>query len=145
MNPNIKPSDCAILAAVVDPQSATTAKSTGWVNMGLHGKIVATVFAGAFATGAKLNAKLEQATSDGGTPKDITGKAITELTEAGTDDNKQVVINCFGEELDVANGYDWVRLTITPSVDAVLIAGSIHAMNPRYAPADVSTVDEVVG
>lgn len=142
MNQNIKPSDRAVLAAAIDPQSATTAKSSGYVHLGTHGALVADIFVGAFATGAKVNAKLEQATSDGGTPKDVTGKAITELTDA--DDNKQVRINCFSEDLDVANGYSWVRLTVTPSVDAVLIAGAVYTMDPRYAPSDAATVDEVV-
>lgn len=145
MNPNIKPSDRAVLAAVINPQSATTAKSTGWVHMGVHGAIVADLLVGALATNATVDAKLEQATSDGGTPKDVTGKAIVQLTEAGTDANKQVRINCFSEDLDVANGYDWVRLTVTPAVAAALIAAAVYTMDARYTPVDAATVDEVVG
>lgn len=144
-NPNVKPSDRAVLVAVINPQSATTAKSSGWVDMGLNGSLVADILVGTIASNGTVDAKLEQATTSGGTPKDVTGKAITQLTQAGTDSDKQARINCQSSDLDVANGYRWVRLTITPATAAALIAGAVYAMDQRYAPADASTVDEVVG
>lgn len=144
MNPNVRPSDRAALVGVIDPQSATTAKSTGWVKATEN--MLAVISAGAFATSATLAAKLEQATSDAGAgAKDITGKAITALTEAGTDDNKQALINLRAEELDVENDFDYVRLTLTPAVDAVLIHGQLFAFDANYQPhAHAATVDEVV-
>lgn len=146
MNPNIKPSDRSTLVGVINPQSATTAKSTAYVDMGKWGSLKATIMAGAFASSATLDAKLQQATTDGGTPKDVTGKAITQLTEADTDDDKQAEINLNNDELDTANGYRWVRLTITPATDAVLIAGLLQGFDARHQPAtDATTVDEVVG
>lgn len=144
-NPNVKPSDRAVLQAVINPQSATTAKSTGYVDMGKAGSIQALVLVGTIASTGTVDAKLEQATTDGGTPKDVTGKAITQLTQAGTDSDKQAIINCQSEDLDVANGYRWVRLTITPATAAALISGAILAHDHRYTPADATTVDEVVG
>lgn len=144
-NPNVKPSDRANLKAVINPQSATTAKSSSWVRLGIAESLLADIFVGTIATNGTVDAKLEQATSDGGTPKDVTGKAITQLTQAGTDSDKQVRINCQSEDLDVANGYCWVRLTITPATAAALICGAVYTMDHRYAPADATTVDEVVG
>ena len=146
-NLNVKPSDRAPLVGVINPQSATTAKSSGYVDMQrFPGGILATVKAGVIATNGTVDAKLEQATTDGGTPKDVTGKAITQLTEAGTDSNKQVEINCLQEDLDVAGGYRWVRLTITPATAAALIDGEIRGFDAAYGPAaDLASVDEVVG
>jgi len=144
MNPSIIPSERAPLVGVIDPQSATTAKSTGWIKC--DQSILFTLLVGALATSATVDAKVEEAKDASGTsPQDISGKAITQLTEAGSDDNKQVQINVHQSELDVADGYTHVRLTVTPAVDAALIAATAHAFDSRYQPAaDAATVDEVV-
>lgn len=149
-NPNVKPSHEAVLAAVINPQSlAPGAASSGWVSMGPDGyeAIQAAVLAGALGTGATLDGKLEQATSAAGAgAKDIAGKAITQLTKAGSDDNKQAIINCRSDELDANNGYCYVRLTITVGGAASQVAGTIHGHYARYAPhAAATSVDEVVG
>lgn len=150
-NPNILPSNRAILAAAINPQSGAGASySSGWVSMATYETIQAIVMAGAVAATALVDAKLEQASDSSGTgAKDITGKAITQLT--GSDDNKQAIINLRSEEMDVANSFTHVRLTITvddtasPQVATALIAGLILGHNARYQPAtDATTVDEVV-
>lgn len=148
MNANLKPSDRGTLMAVINPQSATTAKSTGWVNIGnFPGGLLASVLVGAISSTGTVDAKLEQATDSSGTSaKDITGKSITQLTEAGTDSDKQAEINVLPEELDLANDFDHVRLTVTPATAAALIAATLRGYNARYQPAtDATTVDEVVG
>jgi hypothetical protein len=148
MNPNVKPSQHAPLVAVLNPQSATTVQSTGYVDMGLfEGGILATVIVGALGSGTTVDAKLQQATSAAGAGvKDVTGKLATQLTQAGTDDNKQIEINCRQDDLDVTNSFRWVRLTVTPATSTALICGMIRGFGARYGPAaDVTTVDEVVG
>lgn len=147
MNANLKPSDRGTLMAVINPQSATTAKSSGWVSMETLDGILATVLVGTIASTGTVDAKIEQATDSSGTSaKDITGKSITQLTEAGTDSDKQAVINVLAEDLDLANNFDHVRLTVTPATAAALIAGTVHGYSARYQPAtDATTVDEVVG
>ncbi len=149
-NVNVRPSDQAVLAATVNPISqAPGAVSTGWVALGGDGyeAIQAIVMAGVLGAAATLDAKLEQATSAAGAgAKDVAGKAITQLTKAGGDDDKQAIINCRSEELDVANGYTHVRLTLTVGAAASLIAGLILGHYARYQPhADAASVDEVVG
>lgn len=147
MNPNIKPSDEAVLVGVIDPDLNTAATyTTDWINMGLFEAIQAIILAGALGTSATLDAKLQQATDASGTGvKDITGKAITQLTEAGTDSDKQAIINCRSDELDVNNGFSHVRLSMTVAVassDSAVIVLGHHA---RYQPAtDLATVDEVI-
>lgn len=145
---NAKPSDRVGVLGAIDPQSATTAKSSGWVSAKLFQSFLITVMAGAFATNATLDAKLEQAQDSSGTsPKDVTGKAITQMTDAGSDDNKQALINLRADELDLDNGYTHFRVTVTPATAAVLIAAGVIGFDPRYAPAsdnDAASVDEIV-
>ena len=147
MNPNIKPSDEAVLVGVIDPDLNTAATyTTGWINMGLFEAIQAIILAGALGTSATLDAKLQQATDASGTGvKDITGKAITQLTEAGTDSDKQAIINCRSDELDVNNGFSHVRLSMTVAVASSDSAAVVLGHHARYQPAtDLATVDEVV-
>ena len=147
MNINVLPSDQAVLAAIIDPDAyAASPVTSGWVHMGTFEAIQAIVMAGTLGSSATLDAKLEQATDSSGTgAKDITGKAITQLTQAGTDSDKQAIINCRSEELDVANGFDYVRLSMTIGTATSDAGGLVLGHYPRYAPAtDATTVDEVV-
>ena len=145
-NVNVLPSDRAVFAGVIDPDAiAAGAVSTGWVSMADFESIQAVVMAGTLGTLATLDGKLQQATDASGTGvKDITGKAITQLTAAGTDSDKQAIINCRAEELDVNNNFTHVRLTMTVAVATSDAAGFILGHNPRYAPVDLASVDEVV-
>jgi hypothetical protein len=72
---------------------------------------------------------------------------ITQLTQAGADSNKQSIINLRQVELDFANGYRFVRLTMTVAVQASLVAALLLATDARYNPAsdnDAATVDEII-
>ena len=74
--------------------------------------------------------------------------AITALTQAGGNSSSQQRINFRGDLLDVANGYRYFQLSITPSVAAALIAGVVQGVDPRYAPADgiaAATQTQIVG
>lgn len=146
--PSIRPSDRFPLLAKLDPVSQAAATvTTDWVSLADFNAIMAMLMVGALGASATVDAKLQQATDGTGTgAKDVTGKAITQLTQAGTDSNKQVMINCRAEELDVDGGFTHVRLSVTVATAACLIAAGIFGVDARYAPAaDVSTVDEVVG
>lgn len=152
-NQNILPSNRAAFAGVIDPDAyAPAAISTGWVSMVTFKNIMAVVMAGDFGTAGTINAKLEQAQDSGGTGvKDITGKAITALTQAGSDSNKQAIINCRDDELDINNDFTHVRLTVTvgdttsPVTATSDMAAFIIGMDPKFGPADdLASVDEVV-
>jgi hypothetical protein len=55
------------------------------------------------------HAKFQQATDASGTnAKDITGKAITQIVTA----NKQAEINLMAEELDIANNFNYIQLSV---------------------------------
>lgn len=140
---NCMPSEyCAVLAAV-DPQSSSSAQSSAYVSVANFHKIVAYIQTGAISATGTFDAKLQQATDASGTGvKDITGKAITQL--ADTADNKQAIINLDPAELDLANGFTFVRLTCTPATAASLLSGLLLGFNPRYAPANDNDAASVV-
>ena len=147
MNLNILPSNEAVLIGVIDPDLNTAATyTTGWIDMGIFDAIQAIILAGTLGTSATLDAKLEQATDGSGTgAKDISGKAITQLTDAGSDSDKQAIINCRSDELDVANGFSHVRLSMTVAVASSDSAAVVLGHHARYQPqADLASVDEVV-
>lgn len=146
-NPNLKPSDRVTLLGVIDPQSATTVQGTGWIDMSLYDGLLATLLVGALGSSATLDAKFQQATTSGGAgAKDIATRAATQLTKAGTDDNKQVLINLQAANLDVANGFRFAKVTMTPATSTALICGIVQGFNARYQPGThLTTVDEVVG
>lgn len=149
MSKVLRPSDVAALLAVIDPDAYTAAAySSGWVAAKNYEKFLAVLYAGDLGSSATLDFKIQQATDSSGTgAKDITGKATTQLTQAGTDSNKQALINLTGEELDVTNGFDYIRITMTVAVATSDCGAALYGFNGRYAPAsdnDVSTVDEIV-
>ena len=147
--PNILPSDrVAILAAISPVSQAAGAVSTGWISMQNWRSVMAIVQAGVLGAAATLDARLEQATSAAGAgAKDIAGKLVTQLTQAGADSNKQAIVNLRQVELDFANGYSHVRLTLTVGTQASLVSAVLLGLDARYNPAsdsDAATVDEIV-
>ncbi len=130
--------------AKIDPASYATAQSTGWVDCALYERIAALILVGAIAATGTFNAKLEQATSAAGAgAKDITGKAITPLTDA--DDNKLLAIECKAAELDKNNGFRYVRLTLTPATAATLVGAVLIGLPADYNPVPGTLYTQKVG
>lgn len=136
-----------VLGGVHAISQTTAAVSTAWLAAADFFAFLALVDAGVLGASATLDAKLEQATDGSGTGvKNVTGKAITQLTKAGSDDNKWALINLRPAELDAEGGFTHFRLTITPAVAACLISAVVLGLNARNAPeTQVTAVDEVVG
>jgi hypothetical protein len=146
---NAKPSEVVGVVGNIDPDAYTAAAySTGWIAAKDFQSFVAIVQAGDLGTSATLDALLQQASDGSGTgSKAITGKAITQLTQAGTDSNKQALINLRPEELDVDNGFTHFRLTMTVGTATSDAGAIVLGMFPARGPAtgvDAATVDEVV-
>ena len=149
MTTNALPSERVAILGTVDPDVLTAAAHTSdYVDMSKFERVMAVVMAGTLGSSATFDAKLVQATDSSGTSsKDITGKSITQLTEAGTDSDKQAIINCMAQELDVDNGFTHVALTITVGTASSDGAGVLLGLDPRYGPAsdnDIASVDEIV-
>ena len=144
----------AVLAAI-DPDEYTAADATpvlsGAVDMSKWGALMAVISLGDVAATVSVDAKFTQATTAAGTYKDVSGTSITTL--GGGDDNKQVVINLLAEDLDMTNGYDNVKLSVTvsdsasPDAAKADVCATVLGFYPRFGPAsdnDLSTVDEIV-
>lgn len=144
----LKPSDLITVLAKLDPVSQGAATvTTAWVRVSDYHQLLAELNVGAMGASGTIDAKLEQATDGSGTgAKIVTGSAITQLTQAGTDSNKQVLINVADvAKLDIAGDFDYVRLSVTVAVAASLIAARLYGINPRFGPgAHIAAVDEVV-
>jgi hypothetical protein len=160
MQLNERASEAAAVVGVIDPDAyAQNDYDTGWIDASKFHRFLAIVMVGDLGASATLNAKLQQASNSGGTgAEDITGKAITQLTQAGSDSNKQALIDLRPDEmvgalLSFKNGtatHFRLRLTVTAeasppeSVDAgAVVLGFV----PRNAPAhqsDLVSVDEIV-
>lgn len=146
---NLLPSQRAAILGVVDPDLNTAgAVATAYVDLGEVDSAMAVIMAGTLGGSGTLDAKLEQATDSSGTgKKDITGKAITQLTQAGTDSDKQAIINVRAAELDVEGGFTHVRCEMTVAVASCDSAVLLLGFDERHGPADVNdlaSVDEIV-
>jgi len=144
---NLKPSQRASIIGAIPPQSAAAVQVSGWLDVTTFHNLMAVVQLGTIGAAATVDAKIQQATSNAGAgAKDVAGKAIVQFTKANTDDNKQALINLKHEDLDIANGFKFVQLSITPAVAATLIAGTVYGFDPRYGQAtdnDAATVTQV--
>jgi hypothetical protein len=135
MQPNALMSDQMALMDQIAPVSqGVGAVSTGWVSMANFERMLALINTGVLGAGATLDGKLQQATDAAGTgAKDIAGKAIVQIVKA-TGDGKLAMINLRDDELDVANGFAFVRLTLTVGVAASLVGATLVSGVARYAP-----------
>lgn len=142
-------SENAAIVGIIDPDvTVASTVTSGWIDASKFQQYMAVVMAGTLGTSATVDAKLEQATDSSGTGvKDVTGKAITQLTEAGTDSDKQAIINVRPGELDIANSFNHFRLSVTVAVATSDIGAVVMGLNARTGTAadnDAATVDEIV-
>ena len=140
MFPNAKGSELFSVLATIDPASqAVGTATTGWISAGNHHNLLALIQTGALATGSTVDAKLQQALDTSGTgAKDVAGKAITQLTQASNGANRQALINLRPEELDVNNGFAFVRLVVTVANAAANTSAQLLGVNPRLASAETA-------
>lgn len=151
MSKVLRPSDRAAIVGVVDPDALTaTTHSTGWIDASKFERFMAIAMYGDLGEGAEFDAKLEQATdSSGSGAKDITGKAITQVSADVTPQpaDDQAIILLRADELDTENDFTHFRLTITVAAATSDGAGLVLGFDPRYAPAsdnDAASVVEIV-
>lgn len=148
MNTNKLPSEVAAVGGVIDPDAtgASTVVSD-YMSMAEFESAMAIIMTGTLGTSATVDAKLVQATDSSGTgSKDITGKAITQLVKASNDDD-QAIINCRAEELDIANDFTHVAISLTVGAATSDVGALLLGFNGRYGPAsdnDLASVVEIV-
>jgi hypothetical protein len=136
-------SDEWAIVATIDPDAGTAGTYlSDEIDMSKYTQLAAIVMAGTLGASATIDATFQSAPTAGGTYADISGKAITQLTKAGSDDGKQAVVSLRGDE----GGDRYVKLELVVGT-ATSDCGAIVLGRVRYGPAtdyDLSTVDEVV-
>ena len=146
---NALASEQAAVVGVIDPDAYTAnTYKTANIDMSKWESIMVVVMAGTLGTNATVDAKITEytGTSEEGA-QDIVGKAITQLTEAGTDSDKQAIINLRREEMDIADGFRYVKVQLILATATSDLGLLVIGVVPRNAPAsdnDLSTVDEIV-
>lgn len=137
MFPNAKGSEQLSILATIDPisQGAGTV-STAWISVANFHAFMAVVQTGVMGASSTLDAKVQQAQDNAGTGvKDIATKSIVQIVKA-SGDNKQALINFKPEDVDNANNFAFVRLSLTVGVAASLVSAQLLGVNARYASAD---------
>ncbi len=119
----------------LQPVSASSVQNGAWVSAKNAQRLVCVMAVGVIAATGTLDLKLQQAKDGSGTGvKDITGKAIVQLTQAGGDSGKTVEIECLPSELDVTGGFSFVRFVATPATAASLLYVQLLAVGERLMP-----------
>lgn len=98
-------------------------------------RVVFILSVGVMSASATLDFKLQQAKDTGGTSvKDITGKAITQLTQAGGGSGKNVIVELRTDKLDVANGFKAIRFVLTEAAAASVLGVLVLGVDVKYDP-----------
>lgn len=127
-----------------DSIAASTVTGT-FVSMANYHRAVLHFNIGDMATGSTVDVSIVQAQDVGGTNvKAITGKAATQLTQAGGDGGQVLAIELRTEELDIANGFDFIAYKIVVAVDASELACTLFGLEPRFAPVPTTNWTEIV-
>lgn len=140
MNPNLKPSlRMPVIAALKsDTHAADSTYPTGAVDMGAHINIMAVLAVGTVASAGTV--EFEQATTDAfSDAKAIEGRTAVDLVT-----DKPVQLNLKANELDVNNGFRYVRAKLTTvggSVKTGILVLSADAKDQPFAPMTGTIVD----
>jgi hypothetical protein len=136
------------VVGTVDPQSATAETYlTDAIDMKQHRRVLFIVAVGALTSSNTTDFSVVGDPVTGGSyATTITGKAITQLTKAGSDDNKQVLVEVTAEEC-AAQGVAFIKGKLVTAAAAALACVIALADATRYGPAsnfDLASVDEIV-
>lgn len=141
-------SDHSAIVGCIDPDAYTAnTYSTDVIDMQLWDKVVFYVQVGTMASTSTVDFSVKGDTASGGSyATAVTGKAITQLTEAGTDSDKQAIVEVTQAEV-AAQGLRYIRGDLVVAAAASDAGVLAVAFGPNYAPAsenDLASVDEIV-
>jgi hypothetical protein len=133
--------------AVIYPASYNSEQNTAFVDVGGFHRIFVHVIAGDIGTSIDVDIEIATDSAAAGL---LTLKSITQLTQAGGDDDSDVGIEIQAEELSYPTGaaaadlgkYHWLRVEVTPS-GSCLLAVVVYGVPARFSPVDVTNWDEI--
>jgi hypothetical protein len=136
---------CEVLAHEPADNFGISTQVSAWLLMENFHRALLLVSVGDMAAAATLDISITQASDGTGTgAKAITGKAATQLTQAGGDGNDLVMIELRSEELDGNNGFEYIRANLAIAGNSVELAYVVLGLVPRYPPVSTTNVTEVV-
>ncbi len=156
---NPLPSETVAVLATIDPDAnAAGALNSDWCDMSKFDQLMAILLLGEWDSSSTIDFKLTQATTSGGAgEKDITSKAITQIVSGSPAVfDKQAIINLRADELDIPNGFRYVRAVATTAdsnspadspATTIDYAAVLLGFGARYGPAydnDLASVAEIV-
>jgi hypothetical protein len=135
------------LLATIDPATISfgTPVLSDAIDCSKWGELMAVVSAGTLGASATLDAKFVSDPASGGSYSDVTGGAITQMTKAGSDDNKQAIMSIKTDRL--ADTHRYVKVSLLVGVANSAAAVHVFGAKPRYQPVadyDLASVDEIV-
>ena len=137
---------CDVFAPI--SQAAATVTTPNWIAVGTYDRFLALIETGVMQASSTVDAKIRQATSSGGAgAKDVTGKAIAQVQQAASGSGTVSAINFSSGDLDAANGFNYVQVSITVGTAATLLAAKLIGL-PSYETADqfnAAAVLQIVG
>jgi len=143
---NMLPSEACAVVATIDPDAYTaTTYNSDVIDMSLFESLMVVLMAGTLGSGATLAAAVHTSAAAGSGFAALTGKATTALTEAGTDSDKQAIINLRAE--DLPDGHRYVRIVATLGTATSDFGVVVFGVRPRRGPAndnDLASVAEIV-
>lgn len=142
-------SELVSVVGTVDPDAITAGThNTDVIDMSVHRRVMFVVAVGDLGSSATADFKVLECATSGGTYTLLTGKSITQLTQAGTDSDKQAIVNVSSEELTA--GYRYIKGSLrvgTATSDAGVIALADTIFSDAVtttAYGDLASVDEIV-
>lgn len=146
---NKLPTEVAAYVGGFDPASvAAGTVYSSYIPMALFRRFLAALKTGAMTANSTVDAKIIAYTSGAGAnPTDVTGTTITQLTQAGTDGSKVVLINLNVDKVSRSLKFTHFRVQVVVATAASLLDLSVWGFDPRYDPAadnDIAAVDEIV-
>lgn len=118
---------------------------SSYVSLANYHRAVLVLNVGDMAATATLACSIRQATTTGGAGvKAITGKSITQLTQAGGDGDDLICIELRTEELDVAGGFDCISVRVVVAAAAVEYGYVLYGIMPRFAPTATTNWVEII-
>lgn len=147
MNTNLLPQEDVALVAAIDPDAyAANTYTTPWIPAKNFSWFMAVVAAGDLGANATVAAKLRQAQDAAGTgAKDIAGKAITTIdgTESPPPANVQAVLSANQEDLDNANAFTHIQLSLTVATATSDVAAFLFGVGCARIASDFDAASVV--
>ena len=136
---------CYPLAYDYSDSFAIGTHDSSYVSLANYHRAVLVLNVGDIQAGGTGACSIRQATSTAGAgATTITGKSITQLTQAGGDSDDLVCIELRTEELNRTSGYDCVSVRVVVAGAAAELSYILFGTVPRFPPTGTTNWTEVV-